>query len=89
MTLQKFATKNPLLFWSTKDYENLSDEAIVETVLEYGEFDDIRKVISILGQEKTAEIFYNKIKSGRHNFDPKVVNYFKLYFNDTSRNTNR
>lgn len=81
MTLQSFAAKRPLLFWSTKEYKTLSDEAIVEGVLEYGEFDDVKKVISILGQKKVAAIFNKKIKLGRHNFDPKIENYFKLYFN--------
>jgi len=89
MTLQKFAAKKPLIFWSTRNYRNLSDEAIVEGVLEYGDFDDIKKVISILGRNKTAEIFNNKIKSDRHNFDPKIENYFKLYFNNEPRDTDR
>lgn len=89
MTLQKFAAGKPLTFWSTKDYESLSDEAIIEGVLEYGEFDDVKKVISIIGREKTAEIFYNKVKLSRHNFDPKVENYFNLYFKHASRNPNR
>ena len=43
MTLQKFAAKKPLIFWSTRNYRNLSDEAIVEGVIEYGDFDDIKK----------------------------------------------
>ncbi|MEI7690853.1 MAG: hypothetical protein WCI63_04505 [bacterium] len=88
MTLQEFAAKRPFLFWSTRDYENLSDEIIVESILEYGEWLDVKKAISITGSKKIAEIFYKKVNSNRHNFDPKVVNYFKLYFNHASRNIN-
>jgi len=83
MTLQDFAVKKPSLFWSTEDRKNLSDEVIVETVLEYGEFSDVRKIIEILGRERVAEIFFKKISRPRHNFSPKIENYFKLYFRDT------
>ncbi|NQU82480.1 MAG: hypothetical protein HQ539_00835 [Parcubacteria group bacterium] len=80
MTIQKFIKKRPYLFWSVKDLDNLSEESIVENVLNYGDFDDIRKMIKILKIQKTAKIFNKQIKQKRNNYDPKIVNYFKLYF---------
>ena len=81
MTLNSFIKKKSYLFWSTKNYDNLSKEAVVEAVLNYGDFDDVKKMIKILGMKKTAAIFRKKSKQRRCNYEPKVKNYFKLYFN--------
>jgi hypothetical protein len=81
MTLQAFAKQRPYLFWSTKNFSQLSPEAIVEAVLNYGDFDDIRKIIAILGRKKTASIFQKQTtRRKRINYDPQITNYFKLYF---------
>ncbi|MBU4332157.1 hypothetical protein KKD19_02215 [Patescibacteria group bacterium] len=81
MTIANFIKKRPYLFWSTKDYKNLSEAAIVEAVLNYGDFDDVKKMISILGLKKTAAIFRKKSSQKRCNYRPEIKNYFKLYFN--------
>ena len=80
MTINKFIEKRPYLIWYTKNFAHLSKEAIVEAVLNYGDFDDVKKMISILGMKKTAAIFRKKSKQKRCNYDPKVKNYFQLYF---------
>lgn len=78
--LNKFLKKRPHLFWFIEDPEALSEEAIVEAVLNYGNFDDVKKLISLLGIKKVAMIFREQIKRKRTNYDPKIINYFKLYF---------
>jgi hypothetical protein len=80
MSLKEFIKKRKYLLWYIKDFENISEEAIVEAVLNYGDFDDINKLINILGIKKVADIFRKKIKNKRCNFNPKIKNYFKLYF---------
>ncbi|MFH1790170.1 MAG: hypothetical protein ABH832_03850 [bacterium] len=80
MTLQQFIKKRPYLIWYTQNYEKLSDESIVEAVINYGDFDDVKKVIKIIGIEKMAQIFNKKNQQKRNNFNPKVANYFKLFF---------
>lgn len=70
----------PYLIWYTKDFQHLSEGAVVESVLNYGDFDDIKKMIAILGREKVARIFRKQIKQKRMNYNPKIVNYFTLYF---------
>lgn len=81
MTINEFIKKRPYLIWYTKNFDNLSQEAIVEAVLNYGDFDDVKKMISILGMRKTAVIFRKKLKQKRCNYRPEVKNYFRLYFN--------
>lgn len=80
MTINDFIKKRPYLIWYIKDYENLSEEVIVESVLNYGDFDDIKKMFDILGIKKVTAIFNKQISQKRNNYLPKIKNYFNLYF---------
>lgn len=66
--------------WYTRNFDHLSTEAIVEAILNYGDFDDVKKIISIVGIKKTARIFKKQLGHWRVNYDSKTINYFKLYF---------
>lgn len=84
MKLNEFIKKRPYLIWYTKNYDGLSAESIVEATLNYGDWDDVQKLIRILGMRRTAEIFRKKSKKsrmGRCNYRPEIKNYFQLYFN--------
>ena len=80
MSLNTFIKQRPHLTWYEAKPEMLSEGAVVEAVLNHGNFEDVRKLISILGIEKMATIFKSQIKRERINYDPKILNYFKLYF---------
>lgn len=82
MTINDFIACRPYLVWSTKDYKHLSKEAIVEAVLNYGTWEDVQKIFAILGIKKVAKIFFKQLKGRRtrNNYDPKIRNYFQLYF---------
>ena len=70
------------MIWYVKDYNNLSTDAIVEAVLNYGTFSDIKKLFYIIGLKKVALIFRRQIRGQRtrNNYNPKIRNYFRLYF---------
>lgn len=78
--LENFVQKRPHLFWSVQDSQSLSEESVVEAVLNYGNFEDVKKLFSILGIQRVARVFKEQIKQKRPNYDPKIINYFKLYF---------
>lgn len=80
MTINEFIKQRPHLVWYTRNYDGLSKEAIVEAVLNYGDWDDIQKLLKIIGIKKTARIFEKQINRRRCNYNDKVKNYFKLYF---------
>lgn len=80
MGIRNFIAKRPHLIWYTRDFKHLSDDAIVEAVLNYGDFDDVRKLLSILGLRKTYKIFKSQLKKKRVNYSPEIANYFTLYF---------
>ena len=80
MTISNFIKKRPYLVWGTRNYDNLSEEAIVENVLNYGDINDVKEMFSILGIKKSAIIFKKQISQKRNNYRPKIKNYFNLYF---------
>lgn len=88
-----FIQKRKHFFWYVPfdKLKNLKDESIVEHTLNYGDWDDVQTLISILGMEKTAKIFREKSKKspmGRTNYRPEIIHYFNLYFNKyASRNS--
>jgi len=80
MTIGDFVKKRKHLFWSTKNYDGLSKEAVVEGVLNYGDMNDVRELIALLGIQEVAKIFRENTNRARINYRPEVVNYFQLYF---------
>ena len=80
MTLANFIKKKPYLIWYVKDHKALSEEAAVEAILNYGDFPDFKRLITILGIKKISRIFSEQLKRKRVNYDPKIINYFRLYF---------
>lgn len=81
MTIHEFIKKRPYLIWYVKNLDKLSEESIVEHVLNYGDWDDVQEMIKILGIKKTAKIFRVKSRQKRSNYRPEIKNYFQLYFN--------
>lgn len=80
MNIGDFVKKRKHLFWSTKNYNGLSNGAIVEGVLNYGDMNDVRELIALLGMQEVAKIFHENTNRARVNYDKKIVNYFSLYF---------
>ena len=79
--LRDFIAKREAFVWYVADLRTLSDEAIVEATLNYGDWDDVQEVIRILGMEKVAQIFKAQTHRTRSNYHPKTRNFFSLYFN--------
>ena len=80
MTIHEFIKKRRYLVWYVKDLDNLSEESIVEHVLNYGDWDDVQEMIKILGIKKVAKIFREKSALPRSNYRPEIKHYFQLYF---------
>ena len=80
MSIGSFIEKRPYLVWYTRNYKHLSNDAALEAVLNYGDFDDIKKLFSILKLKRAYKIFKKQLKKKRTNYRPEIANYFKLYF---------
>ena len=53
--LKKFMRDRKFLVWYVKDSEGLPVESIVEHTLNYGDWDDVQKLIKIIGIKKQEE----------------------------------
>jgi hypothetical protein len=81
--LKEFIKKNSDLFWWIPENKktDLSNEAVVEAIMNYGNEEQVRELFDILGEKSISKIFKNSIKkSSRSNFFPEVQNFFNLYF---------
>jgi hypothetical protein len=80
MTREEFIKKRKYLFWYVKNPEKVSDESLVEAVLNLGDWDDVQELIAMMGMRKVADIFEKKAFVKRSNYDKRTVNFFNLYF---------
>ena len=81
---ESFIHQHRALFWSVSDdkLSSISNELLVETVLNFGTLEDVRELIRILGLQETATVFYSTtLNRPRHNYFPEAANFFRLYFN--------
>lgn len=78
----EFIKEHSYLFWYTPENkkENISHEFLVETILNYGDLNAIKKLFSIIGIKKAAKVFFNASGRKKMNYYPEVYNYFSLYF---------
>ena len=81
--IKQFIHDKSYLFWYIKDEakENISIDFLVETMLNYGDEKDVKRLFDIIGIDSVAEIFYKQISGKRNNYRPRTIHYFPLYFN--------
>ena len=80
--IKEFIRENASLFWDIKEdkKEDLSLEVLVETVLNYGDLQTIKRLFEVVGLPKVADIFLNAPERRKNNYLPLVRNFFTLYF---------
>ena len=83
--LKEFIRENSSLFWYTPQdkKEDIGPEFLVETILNYGDINAVRKLFKIMGIQKVSEVFFYSINLSqrrRGNFHESTVNYFTLVF---------
>jgi len=83
--LKNFIKSRQSLVWYVKNLEKLSPESLVEHTLNYGDWEDVQKLIAILGIEKVADIFEKQTRRKRINYRSEILNYFQLYFKKYAR----
>ena len=84
--VKKFIDDHEYLFWYSPapKSETVSDELLVEMVLNYGSMDDLRNLFAVMSINGVARIFFDSIgKSERRkgNYHEVILNYFTLFFN--------
>lgn len=83
--IREFIKNKPHLVWYTENYDNLSEKSIVESVLNYGNWDDYLFVENNLGLKRINKVFNELKNQKRINLRPQTINYFSNYFNKYAR----
>jgi hypothetical protein len=80
--VKKFIDDHEHLFWysSAPKSETVSDELLVETLLNYGTLEDIHDLFVAAGLHKVAAVFWGMTGRKKLNYFPEIHNYFDLYF---------
>ena len=80
MKVQAILKRKPYLAWDVANPATLSDEAVLERVLNYGDWADVQKFIEIKGKAATARLFKKTLAKKRINHNPAIAHYFSRYF---------
>ena len=69
------------LFWYTPSpkSEKVSDDLLVETILNYGTMGDVRELFDVMGIKKVTRIFSCFTDRKKLNIFPEAHNYFELF----------
>jgi hypothetical protein len=84
--LKDFIRRHSSLFWYIPEdkKEDLSPDVVVEFILNYGDMDMIRELLSIMGIDRVAKSFFESINLSerrRGNFNELTLNFFTIFFN--------
>jgi len=79
--IKEFIKENNSLFWYTpeKEKENISEELLVETILNYGDMEAVKRLFSIMSTGKVAIVFFGLQGRKKLNYYPEIYNFFSLY----------
>lgn len=78
--LQKFALEHRMFWWWVPDVTKLSEDAIVEGTLAYGNMEDKKKLMNMLGKRTFRSHFETLLKSRRaQNLEPRTLSYWSHY----------
>ncbi|MDR0833752.1 MAG: hypothetical protein LBN93_06155 [Candidatus Symbiothrix sp.] len=84
--IKDFIREHQALFWYSPEdkCETVSDELLVETILNYGDMSAVVKLFRLMGIKKVAKIYFssiNRSERSKNNYHELTSNYFTLLFN--------
>ena len=84
--VKDYIDKRQDLFWYTPapKSERVSDDLLVETILNYGTMDDVRELFDVMDVKEVAQLFFAAITQSerrKNNYFELTANYFTLLFN--------
>lgn len=80
--IKQFIQKRSELFWYIREgkKQDIPLMFLVETILIYGDVPDVKELFALIGIKKTAEIFFQQVRSARNNYPARTAHYFSLFF---------
>ena len=85
LEIKHFIREHSNLFWYTPEdkKEEISQEFLVETILNYGDKDAVLQLFNLIGIKNVARIFFNSINLSERrkgNYHEITINYFTNVF---------
>lgn len=85
LEIKQFILEHKNLFWYIPDdkKEKISNEFLVETILNYGDINAVIQLFNLLDIKKVAKIFFDSIgisNRRKGNYHELTINYFTLVF---------
>ncbi len=82
--IQRFIKEQEALFWYIPQHKKskISLDTLVEFILNYGDYEACKKLLSIVGTSAVADVFFSHIGSERRkqNYFPEIAIFFTQYF---------
>jgi hypothetical protein len=77
-----FIEKHKHLFWYTPEDKKagISDEMLMENVINYCDLNTIKELFAIWGLQKSKRVFEGMKGRKAHNFYPEIYHFFSEYF---------
>lgn len=78
--IKQFIRKNSHLFWYIPEHkkEDISQELLVETILNYGDMDAIRQLIRLMGIKNLSKLFAGIQGRKKLNYYPEIYHFLSL-----------
>ena len=77
--LQKFAQDHRFYWWWVADVTKLSESSLIEGTLNFGDFEDKKEIIELIGPQKVKKEFHRMVTMPRSNIRPEVASYWTAY----------
>jgi len=80
--IKAFIRKHSNLFWYIPEdkKEEISEDVLVEFILNYGSLEDVKELFRIMGIKQVAEVFYQATGRKKLNYYAEVYTFFNLFF---------
>ena len=77
---EEFIEEHRALFWYTPEERKraISDELLVETILNEGTLDDFRELKDVLTPKRVAQVFFGATPRQIGNYYPEIRHFFSL-----------
>jgi hypothetical protein len=80
--MKEFILQHSNLFWYIPQDKkvDVSDELLVENILNYGTLTDFKELEKLMGKENLSTIFFSLEGRKIQNYYPQICNFFYHYF---------
>jgi len=83
--LKKFIRRHSSLFWYFPEdkKEDISQDVLVEFILNYGDLEAVKELLSIMGIDSVAKTFFESISISERrkgNYNELTLNFFSIFF---------